>query len=386
MLTEKIDEDTVSAYVLRQLSDTVYACSSLSQLSSRPGNFVYRGVLVHPFLVQDEVAIRTVIIKHSVNFENANVTKHIECCNFEELLLNVIPQPLIRTDTTTMVKTPRLYILKRESNIQILEDFVTTNGLKSVLVSSEANDVLPSCHLVSLGRALGSWLRALHEWAAAPDQANVRAQIWQNDPMRKTKYLYTYHGFLNVLEEYPELLKGHRQILEIVRDTIAKEYEKSSAEEDENFGLIHGDFWSGNILLPDSPWREPPLSSEPNKLFIIDWEFAQFGHRSNDLGQIIGDLYERKLYYNADTATSVIEGIIKGYGKLSEQMAFRVAVYVGVHLIRWHNRRPQRGPKVVPPDAILAGLTIGRDFIVKGWEMDKKFFENSALALLFTIM
>lgn len=78
-----------------------------------------------------------------------------------------------------------------------------------------------------------------------------------------------------------------------------------------------------------------------------------------------------------------MEGVINGYGELSDQMSFRIAIYVGVHLIGWYNRRPRKGPRVVPPDVILAGLTIGRDFIIKGWEKDRKFFESSALALLF---
>lgn len=65
-------------------------------------------------------------------------------------------------------------------------------------------------------------------------------------------------------------------------------------------------------------------------------------------------------------------------------MAFRVAIHVGVHLINWHSRRPQRGPWVATPEAIVTGLALGRDFILKGWEKDKEFFESSSLAPLFT--
>ena len=78
-----------------------------------------------------------------------------------------------------------------------------------------------------------------------------------------------------------------------------------------------------------------------------------------------------------------MEGVIDGYGKLTDEMAFRTAIYVGVHLVGWYNRRPQKGPRVVPPEVIIVGLKIGRDFIIKGWEKDRKFFEGSALASLF---
>lgn len=125
------------------------------------------------------------------------------------------------------------------------------------------------------------------------------------------------------------------------------------------------------------------MSDLPDKIFIIDWEFAQFGHRSYDLGQIVGDLFERKMYNKLDTALDAMKGVIAGYGELTEDMAFRTAIYVGVHLISWYNRRPRKGPRVASTEAIVAGLTVGRDFVVKGWERDRLFFESSVLASLF---
>lgn len=139
-----------------------------------------------------------------------------------------------------------------------------------------------------------------------------------------------------------------------------------------------------SILIGSTGWRESPLQGRNNELFIIDWEFSHFGHRSCDLGQIIGDLYERKIYSNFDTAISIMRGVIDGYGTLSDEMAFRTAIYVGVHLITWYNRRPQKVLNATPPDVIVAGLTIGRDFVLKGWAKDRDFFRDSALASLFT--
>jgi hypothetical protein len=90
------------------------------------------------------------------------------------------------------------------------------------------------------------------------------------------------------------------------------------------------------------------------------------------------------VYNKIDIGIPVMEGIIEGYGELSEEMAFRVVIHVGVHLIGYYNRRPQRGPWVASPEAVIAGLTIGRDFILRGWEKDRNFFEGSVLASLFT--
>jgi hypothetical protein len=67
--------------------------------------------------------------------------------------------------------------------------------------------------------------------------------------MRKLKRFITYDGFLGVLENYPELLQGRKKTLEAIRDIMAKEFEKPPTEEDENWGLIHGDFWSGKYVM-----------------------------------------------------------------------------------------------------------------------------------------
>ncbi|KAK6088528.1 hypothetical protein SCUP234_00408 [Seiridium cupressi] len=85
-------------------------------------------------------------------------------------------------------------------------------------------------------------------WASAPAQATLRGQMQmlQDDPIGKVKYLLTYDNFFKVLENYPELLEAHQEKLETIRDVLGKEFEKSPKEDNENWGLIHGDFWSGN--------------------------------------------------------------------------------------------------------------------------------------------
>lgn len=145
--------------------------------------------------------------------------------------------------------------------------------------------------------------------------------------------------------------------------------------------VLVSDFPQSSVLLPNTPWQE--LGAGTNKLFIIDWEFAQYGHRAYDLGQMIGDLYERKIFNDIDIAMLAMQGVMEGYGELSDEMAFRVAIHAGVHLVGWYNRRPRTGPLMAPPKVIVAGLTIGRDLILKGWARDRKFFENSVLASLF---
>lgn len=136
-----------------------------------------------------------------------------------------------------------------------------------------------------------------------------------------------------------------------------------------------------SVLVPNTPWREPGAGT--NSLFVIDWEFTQYGHRAYDLGQMIGDLYERSVFNGIDTFMPVMHGFIEGYGETDSEMAFRTAIHAGVHMIGWYNRRSPTSPLGAPPEVVVAGLTNGRDLILKGWERDRKFFESSVLASLF---
>lgn len=127
-----------------------------------------------------------------------------------------------------------------------------------------------------------------------------------------------------------------------------------------------------------------PSPDDPNKLFVIDWEMAQFGHRSYDLGQVLGDLYEKKVFRNNHAVTPVMESVIIGYGAVSKDMALRTAIYVGIHLITWYQRRPKKGiAATIEKDVIEKGLAMGRDFILRGWEKDTQFFMDTDLSSLF---
>jgi hypothetical protein len=116
---------------------------------------------------------------------------------------------------------------------------------------------------------------------------------------------------------------------------------------------------------------------------IIDWELAHLGPRSYDLGQLIGDFYERKHFKGVDSALWTMEAFVDGYGPLSEDMAFRIAIHAGVHLICWCNRRPGQPPPGVTPEQISGVVETGRDFVLKGWAKDKIWFQDSPLACLF---
>jgi len=133
----------------------------------------------------------------------------------------------------------------------------------------------------------------------------------------------------------------------------------------------------------------PSDSEHKTHLVIIDWELAQFGHRAYDLGQMIGDLCEKKFLDKASGAVAGIAGFVRGYcyghggEMMDDEFAFRVAIHAGVHFIHWYIRRRECG-SAFTADEIVDAMTLGRDYILKGWEKDKAWFLGTALAPLFT--
>lgn len=100
----------------------------------------------------------------------------------------------------------------------------------------------------AIGRDVGSWLRSFHEWSFSSSSSADLKDVGDNEPMRKLKYAITYDSFLKVLENsFPDLLEGHKPTLEQVKEVATKEFEKTSANGDASadWGLIHGDFWTG---------------------------------------------------------------------------------------------------------------------------------------------
>jgi hypothetical protein len=235
---EPAEEEAIATKVVELLSRTPYACSSLSQLSTRPGNFVYRGVLAQPSRSADGNLAESVIIKHSTNTDTPYQA-------FEESLLNSLTKRSSLTTLKTVINIPRLYLFNRETNIQVLQDFIDTDSLRAFLFSPMTDNALSRTTPVAIGRSLGVWLRSFHTWGSAPEQASLRKQMCQHDQMRRVKYDYTYGSFVEVLRQHAELLQGQEKTLKTVQDAIAKELEKPSSEDDEGWGLIHGDFWSG---------------------------------------------------------------------------------------------------------------------------------------------
>lgn len=152
-----------------------------------------------------------------------------------------------------MVKTPRLFYFDQESHTQVLEDLPNSLDLKTFLIS-ESNSLSKSSGL-SIGRALGSWLRSLHNWATENEQAALTGILRQNKSMQQIKFYANYTLLVESIENFPTLLEGSRSVFNQVRDLAAAELEEQGHSDE--YGIIQGDFWTGKYVDAE-PFSFPP--------------------------------------------------------------------------------------------------------------------------------
>ncbi|KAJ5162553.1 Aminoglycoside phosphotransferase [Penicillium coprophilum] len=359
------DQDQVREKIAQQLFPTPFACSSLTRLSGGTANFVYRGILAS--------SGQSIIIKHTKDHSASNPTFKIDLtrCHFEAAILRALDGLAIYTTGKIIVKSPRLLDFNRATDTQVVEDLPNSIDLKNFLLSEVSHNLSESSGR-DLGSALGSWLRSFHLWTA---EKQLTKELGTNQEMKNLKFWVNYTLLINTIEDFPDILGEDRDIFEKVRDLAAAELERQTY--DDGYGIIHGDFWTGNVLLPNVP----PTHQSETTVFIADWEMSQIGSRALDLGQMIAELYETKLFKNLDGGLWMIQGFLKGYGHLDDEMAFRTVIHIGVHLICFGSRVPGWGTE----KQIEEVVKVGRDLIVHGWRKDKAWLADSTLGCLFTL-
>jgi hypothetical protein len=149
------------------------------------------------------------------------------------------------------VETPRSYFYDAPSRVQVIEDVSNAVELANVVKSynTEATQTLPS--LLSIGFALGSWLRTFHAWTSESAQSDLQQKILRNKPMRDLKRRITYDTIGSILAKYPNVHRAYQKELDEIQTVARQEFEIESTEVahgSQEWGIIHGDFWTGKYV------------------------------------------------------------------------------------------------------------------------------------------
>ncbi|ROW12266.1 hypothetical protein VMCG_00388 [Cytospora schulzeri] len=355
----------IASRITQELASTKFACSTLVPLSGGTANFIFKGILVNPF----ENGTVDVVMKHGEGFVAQHPVLKLSTLRCDCLkALEKLPRA---TNQLSSVRTPRLFHVNSDSTTQAQEYLPNSLDLKTYALryfscltpESEKSSVL------EIGRVLGKWLRSFHDWAASPKQEVLRSRVKLNKEMQGIKLTYNYEKLMWLFEKFP-FLKESKSVFE---DIIAKV--KAELVDESQLQIIHGDFWTGNVLLPDAELKPDRLTS----LFVIDWEMCQLGMRPLDLGQMIAELYELTLYKDIKAGLWIIDGFLAGYGSVDDDFAYRTALHVGTHLVGFGTSVPGWGTS----DQVEMVAKTGMDIILRAWETDRGWFEAHDLAPLF---
>ncbi|KAI1862693.1 uncharacterized protein JN550_010030 [Neoarthrinium moseri] len=378
MATETAEQ--MQAKVLKSLEGTRYAAASLERLSGGVGNFLYRAQLVTP--LDDGTA--EVVVKHGEGYiaRSPENSLTLDRCKVEEECLKALSSFRVtgqQDSVKYVVRTPHCYFYDEKSNSQILEYLPNGIDLKNYALKNFAapspDSLKPQCH--ELGRELAQWLVGFHrqseqEARAAREKGGKSALFAQLEPcreMQQLKHMINYDWMVQRIAKFPDVLAEAREVFEEFKAAALDELKGELMP-------IHGDFWTGNIVLANIAVEE----GAEIPLFVIDWEMAQLGVRELDYGQMLAEMYQLWLYKNIDAGLWMVQGFAEGLQLQSERVAFRTAAQLGCHLVAFGCVTPGWGT----PEQGREVARVGRDVIVNARNGNREWFEKSELACLFS--
>ncbi|CAN8097287.1 unnamed protein product [Discula destructiva] len=361
--------EEIALDIKEQLSFTSFACSTLIPLSGGNANYIFMGRLSKP--LDDRTTMITIKHgeSHSASFTGLQLST--DRCTLESDCLKEAENGLAPvTNEACSVRTPRVFHYDLQRNTQIQEYLPNSLDLKRYALEhfSASTPLSENPAVVEIGRGLGRWLRSFHDWAAT--QTHLRDLARTNREMQALKLRYNYELLLSRVDTYPDILSGAKTVFEEVLGMA-----KAELCDEDQLQVIHGDFWTGNILLPVKKLSTGPQTP----LFVIDWEMCQLWRPELDLGQMIAELYQLTLYKDIQAGLWLIEGFVSGYGLVNDSFAFRTLLHVGTHLVGFGSGVAGWGE----PEQCENVARVGRDIILRAWQKDRSWFEGHDLACVF---
>lgn len=220
--------------------------------------------------------------------------------------LTVLP-PLLPHDPSINVHLPVLLHYDHEAHVQHQRP-AGSRTLKDAYQD-------PSLDIPSIGRRLARWLAQLHKIPPPTE--------FEDNPTAKRIYGGSYRGCVGVLDEAGIDSKPAKVALERYEPLLHTETAM----------LCHGDFWPGNVLLPDA---EEGGGANPG-ITMVDWEMSRRGNGATDVGQFAAEawLLDRFRGGRGLLAAFLNEYADSAMEQVTAEFAKRVVVHAGVHLAYW---------------------------------------------------
>ncbi|KAH8902612.1 hypothetical protein BR93DRAFT_962166 [Coniochaeta sp. PMI_546] len=370
--------------VLAWLKNTRFAATSLKALSGGSANFVYLARLQQPL----EDGTVDVVVKHGEPYMAAHPRNRLATnrCLVEFECLKSLSSVEMHLEHPgagqCTVRTPKCLYYDEETKTQIQEYIPEGINLKAYATKYFSSPTTPSlrpqCH--DIGKLLAQYIVKFHSRTTRSGgnaaeggieaQSSIREVLNSNKEMQALKHFINYDWLIQRIDQFPHILSEARDVFTQVKEDALKELDMA-----EHLTTVHGDFWTGNVLLPDSPIQAGTKTS----MLVVDWENAQLGVENLDHGEMIGEMYALWVYKRVDGGLWMVQGYTEGLGTRTEEFIWRLAVEIGCHLLSFGTIAPGWGT----PSQVDDVARHGRDIILNARQKDRAWFDQSELACLF---
>ncbi|KIW02354.1 uncharacterized protein PV09_06176 [Verruconis gallopava] len=390
----KPSDDPIANNILDSLRKTRWKLSRIERLSGSHGNFIYRGWLKRP----DKDSYDTIVIKHAepyAAFDNS-LKLDVERSVYERMMIESLADKNTTKYDRFIVRTPRFLSADHYPNTILMEDLPGSLTVKEYLYRY-GETMLPATAR-ELGITLGKWLKEYHLWLNGNDEKAMllKQRIKGNTSMISSREQMYIGSYRNAMKQFPTVTWPGSRHLDQIEDDIKKISREGASG-------IHGDFWTGNMILKDKPLAsQDGKTLYPTKILILDFEASQPGSRPQDLAQCLAELYMEHHFYGASAPLQIMQGLIHGYFSPTEipdkydrtkstvdpasiwsekdrlNFALNTAMHFGIHLVVVPNRAGwPKGEKMV------ACARLGNDYLLNGHNADCPRFKNGPLHDLF---
>ena len=274
----------------------------------------------------------------------------------------------IELPDSATIGIPEVYYYDRKNKVLVMQDAGTeVKDLKASLLAGEIN----SKQADAIGYAIAKFASELHSWGKA--QLQLCEDIRKHRQTTSVSLWSTYGRLAETIGMMSEnALEEYREAFEQAQLVMTTEMQYSA-----NCGLIHGDYWTGNILVSlDATNKDLGLES----LYVIDWEVSRVAPPLFDIGQMSAEIYLVNHFRQKPEAIRLLDSFLSSYEGLdSLDSRCKMAIHFGTHLVVWPIRVPGWGT----PQEVEACAKLGADFIRKGLQGDVEWLKQSVLGQLF---
>ncbi|CRL27779.1 Protein kinase-like domain [Penicillium camemberti] len=328
-------ENAEDARFIDILAHLPYACSAVERLAGGSVNCICRGSLVDPL----PDGSRSVVIRQC-----SDVTRSTAELAFLQMAKDTGAfKPVL--DNGVSVKPVHLYHFIPELQIQLVEDKVDSQLLKSFLLSPPSGPIIQD-QIMSIGEAIGRWLACFHNWGRSLIEEQTLKIFRRNEDLHCKTPSPLYEAVANQCED------------KVLRQAVIAALTKKDKRVQ---GVIHGDFSPRNILIQ---YSSLPVGTE---LTVIDWETITYENQLHDFANMMAVIYIQHHFSGAGSFSSLTQGFVRGYRDLDADLFAEALILIGVWMLFF--RKIMAGPGLseasqIDPKGKLKGLAI--DFISKG--------------------